>query len=156
MPLFLSREFLLVTQILCTGYMTGLIWFVQVVHYPLFRSVAELGPFSDYSNRHSQLTTLVVGPVMTLELALSVAFALSGFKWGSALLMLTLVIWGTTFFVSVPCHNQLALGFDLFAWEKLVSTNWIRTFAWSARSGLLGYLLFEFLVELNKQLTRIN
>src|SRR4028119_2428265 len=48
--------------------MVGVIWFVQVVHYPLF---SRVGPekFSLYSEAHSRLTTYVVGPPMLVEAA---------------------------------------------------------------------------------------
>ena len=58
----------LLLQAFATFAMTGLIWFVQVVHYPLFRAVAEPG-YAAYQDAHMRLTTLVVGPLMLLEAA---------------------------------------------------------------------------------------
>ena len=49
-----------------TLFMVGVIWFVQVVHYPLF-SRAGLEKVSLYSEAHSRLTTYVVGPPMLVE-----------------------------------------------------------------------------------------
>ena len=46
--------------------MTGLIWFVQVVHYPLMADV-DAQAFATYHREHSRLTTLVVGPLMLIE-----------------------------------------------------------------------------------------
>ena len=46
-----------------TLYMTGLIWFVQVVHYPLMARVGEDG-FAEYEKHHQRLTTWVVAPPM--------------------------------------------------------------------------------------------
>lgn len=126
--------------------MTGLIWFVQVVHYPLFSEVAKLGQFTEYSARHSSLTTWVVGPMMVLELALALMLSLDLNRPAVTLLMLTLLIWGTTLFLSVPCHAQLAQAFDETAWRKLVSTNWIRTIAWTTKSAIMLYLLLQGLI----------
>lgn len=134
-------KILLLLNLALTGYMTGLIWFVQIVHYPLFKEVAKLGPFAQYSRIHSALTTVVVGPVMVAELAVAVALTLSAAsKLNFILLGLVLGIWAVTFFLSVPNHTLLADGFDETAWLNLVQTNWLRTLAWTVRLGLLIYL----------------
>lgn len=51
--------------------MVGVIWFVQVVHYPLFVRVGPSG-FSTYSGAHSRLTGYVVGPPMLVEMATAI------------------------------------------------------------------------------------
>ena len=50
-------------QLVSTLAMVGLIWFVQVVHYPLFGKV-RVRSFHDYKQSHQQRTTLVVAPLM--------------------------------------------------------------------------------------------
>jgi hypothetical protein len=52
--------------------MTGLIWFVQVVHYPLFDEVGQ-AQFTSYEARHTNLTTIVVVVPMFIELISSAA-----------------------------------------------------------------------------------
>ena len=54
------------SQIASTLYMTGLIWFVQIVHYPLLGAVGG-SEFSAYEQRHMSLTTWVVAPTMLVE-----------------------------------------------------------------------------------------
>lgn len=58
-----------------TLYMAGVIWFAQVVHYPPFDKVGAAG-FAAYSETHSRLTTLVVGPPMLVEAATTIALRL--------------------------------------------------------------------------------
>ena len=53
-------ELVLLAHVGATLFMVGLIWFVQVVHYPLFGSVGREG-FAGYSQAHSRLTGFVVG-----------------------------------------------------------------------------------------------
>jgi hypothetical protein len=123
-----------------TWYMTGLIWFVHVVHYPLFAAVGR-GQFSAYEQRHTSLTTWVVAPPMLLEAATAVlVFWLRppGVpEWQLWVgIILVAVIWLSTFLLQVPCHETLSQGFDETIHQRLVSTNWIRTTAWSLR-GLL-------------------
>lgn len=128
-------------QLVATLFLTGLIWFVQIVHYPLFAAVGE-ERFVAYADRHRVLTTWVVGPAMLAE-ALS-AVALVRLTAGTAQawpawtgLGLVLVIWLTTAVCSVPAHGELARGFSAAAHRRLVRSNWIRTFAWTCRSVLV-------------------
>lgn len=128
-------------QLASTLAMTGLIWFVQVVHYPLFRRVGAAG-FARYAADHSQLTTLVVGPLMLAEAATALALALDPPRlvpaaWAWAGVALVLVVWLATAFLSVPQHGVLALGFETTAHQSLVATNWVRTIGWSLRAVLV-------------------
>lgn len=134
-----------------TLYMTGVIWTVQLVHYPLFDGVGEPG-FARYEMRHTRLMTAVVMPAMLIEL--STAIALVGLCWRSSFpaapidawmcwtgLILVMLIWGVTFCLSVPQHATLARGFDPHAHRLLVATNWIRTAGWTLRGGLVIWML---------------
>ena len=60
-----------------TLYMVGLIWFVQIVHYPLFSEVMR-PDFGVYEALHSRLTTLIVMPPMLIEIG--TAFLLLFFR----------------------------------------------------------------------------
>lgn len=119
-----------------TLFMTGLAWFVQVVHYPLFRLAGEAG-FPAYAEAHSRRTTWVVGPPMLLEavtaglLLLVEAGAVT--VAGATLLVL---VWLSTALLQVPCHTRLGGGFDTLVHSRLVRTNWLRTVLWSARAAI--------------------
>jgi len=125
--------------------MFGLIWFVQVVHYPLFGNVGTSG-YTTYQAEHQRRTTFVVLPLMLVEIVTSVVIAWKVVTAGDsrpldvavALVGVTLVgiIWATTFLVSVPRHNVLARGYDARAHATLVATNWIRTASWTLRCGV--------------------
>ncbi|WP_339745916.1 hypothetical protein [uncultured Rubinisphaera sp.] len=123
-----------------TLYMTGLIWFVQIVHYPLLAATG-LAEFSAYEKRHMSLTTWVVMPPMLVEIATAVLLfwfrpddVASWQVWCGVILLA--IIWLSTAFLQVPCHEKLANGFDAEVQQRLVATNWIRTIAWTLR-GLL-------------------
>jgi hypothetical protein len=121
-----------------TLFMTGLIWFVQVVHYPLLGVVGQDG-FVRCQAFHLDRTTYVVGPPMLAELLSGLLlYWLTG---RDRLLLLSLlllgIIWLSTAFLQVPRHNVLAQGFDSGAHEFLVRSNWIRTVAWSLRAMLV-------------------
>jgi hypothetical protein len=123
-----------------TWFMVGLIWFVQIVHYPLFARTGT-AEFPVYEQTHSAWTTWVVGPPMLVEgitALLLLWFRPAGISTLAIVIGLGLlgVLWLSTAFLQVPCHELLARGFDPVVHQRLVSTNWIRTLAWSLR-GLL-------------------
>jgi hypothetical protein len=140
-----SMALLLLTQAAATWTMVGLIWFVQIVHYPLFRQVG-VQPFPDYEIAHSHLTTWVVGPPMLIE-GVSAFFLLlyrpaaisATHAWLGVVLLL--LIWFSTAFLQVPQHTLLAQGFDPGAHRFLVLSNWLRTVAWTMRGALVLWML---------------
>ena len=139
---------LLFVHAFATLFMVGLIWFVQVVHYPLFAGVGEPG-FPAYEQQHSRLTTYVVAPIMLAELAAAVLLVLwrpsgvaPGWLWAG--LGLLGIVWLSTFLFQVPQHNILMQGFDAQAHQRLVTSNWLRTICWSARGVIALRLLAQW------------
>ena len=125
--------------------MTGLIWFVQVVHYPLFAHV-DAAAFCNYAAQHVRRTGLVVAPLMMFECSTaawlviwppSAATATTSYA-GFALL---LVAWISTALLQVPCHRRLESGKDLATIQRLIASNWIRTVAWTGRGAIALLLL---------------
>lgn len=55
-----------IVHLAATLSMVGLIWFVQIVHYPLFAYVGA-EKFIAYEAAHARLTTWVVAPPMLTE-----------------------------------------------------------------------------------------
>ncbi len=128
-----------------TWFMIGLIWFVQVVHYPLLSRVESSG-YKTYQHAHQRRTTLVVAPVMLAELICAIIIAISRIEHISPMLSwsglaLVVLIWMSTAFLQVPCHNQLGAGFDERVHRRLVRTNWLRTIAWSVRGCIVIAML---------------
>jgi hypothetical protein len=130
-----------------TCFMAGLIWFVQIVHYPLFSRVGQDG-YANYQASHVGRTTWVVGPPMLVEAATAVYLAAKlgqgpgGWGWWLGLALLA-VIWISTACLQVPAHDLLARGFDAKAHRTLVASNWLRTAGWSARALLVAWLVLK-------------
>jgi uncharacterized membrane protein len=127
-------------HVFATLFMVGLIWFVQIVHYPLFADVGA-DRFRAYEESHQRLTTWVVGPAMLVELSTAVLLLKYGQPNSTSLawtgLALVGVIWISTATLSVPAHNSLTVEYTTAAYNNLVSTNWIRTIAWTTRGFLV-------------------
>jgi len=117
------------------AFMAGVLWIIQVVHYPLLGEVAE-DSITKIATKHQALITWLVGPIMVIEAASSILLLLS---WPTEAILSSLVGFGlllvaivVTAFQAVPLHSKIAAGrADLI--PKLVRINWTRTVAWSLR-----------------------
>ncbi len=140
-----SELVVLIVHLLATAAMTGLIWFVQVVHYPLFDAVGTSG-FANYAQAHQRRTSFVVGPFMAAEGVTALWMAIvppTGVpRWLAVLgLAVLAVVLGSTVLLQVPQHAALANGHDESRTTRLVRTNWIRTIGWSVRSIIAAVML---------------
>lgn len=129
-----------VAHLVATLFMVGLIWFVQVVHYPLMAAVGH-ERFVAYEQRHRNLTAAVVGLPMAVEGVCTVWLFLSPPQGMGRLVpfiagLLLAVVLASTVWLQVPMHDRLSRGFDEQSARRLVTTNWIRTVGWSARGAL--------------------
>lgn len=141
-PLFLL-------DLAATLYLWGVIWTIQIVHYPLFARVGA-AQWADYHNAHTRLMTIVVLPAMVTELGTSGLLALARPAWLSPSLLWTgfacaVLTWAVTFFVSVPLHDTLSRSFDPAAISRLVATNWLRTAFWTAHALILLWQIARLL-----------
>ena len=135
---------LLLLHAAATLYLVGLIWFVQLVHYPLMAKVGCDG-YAAYQRLHEWKTTWAVAPAMLIELGCAVYLALRTpesiapmLAWVG--LALVVLLWLSTALLQVPCHKTLGKGFDEPAHRKPVATNWLRTAMWSAR-GVIALVM---------------
>lgn len=138
-----ADDALLLAHAASTWFMTGLIWFVHVVHYPLFADVGG-DAFTAYERRHVERTTWVVGPGMAVEAITTGLLVLqrpSAVTYAGAALLA--VVWLTTWGLAVPRHAELERGFDATSHRRLVSSNVWRTLAWTARGVLAAWLLVD-------------
>jgi hypothetical protein len=140
---------ILLAQVISTWFLVGLIWTIQIVHYPLFAAVG-VDRFVAYEASHTRLITWVVGPVMLVEAATAGLFVAmrpasipAWIPWTG--LGLVILIWISTAILQVPDHAKLANGFDAAAHAHLVGTNWLRTIAWTARGVILAVAIWPAL-----------
>ncbi len=141
----MTAQAVFLLHLLATLAMLGVIWIVQLVHYPLFAGVGAEG-YPAYQAGHEARITWIVGPLMVLELGTAVALVagprLEGVPAWMPLVGLVLVgvIWASTAFVQVPLHRALSGGFDAEMHGRLVFSNWLRTAAWTLRAGLVLWM----------------
>jgi hypothetical protein len=138
---------LLQLNVALAAYLTGAVWTVQLVQYPGFGLVPKAA-WVAFHQAHTRRMGWVIGGPMVAELGLALGLAWVGratLPGGAGWWALALVAaaWAVTFLIAVPFHRRLALGFDYIAIDGLTRTNWLRTFAWTARTLLLGWLLLR-------------
>ncbi len=137
-------KLIFVLQVGSTLAMFGVIWFVQLVHYPLFGRVGT-ERFAAYQAEQERRTAWVTTPLMPLE-GLTAILLLWWRPEGVSLalvwigLILLAVIWLSTAFFQVPQHRRLEEGFAARAHRLLVASNWVRTAGWSARAALVLWM----------------
>ena len=125
---------------LSTSIMVGIIWVIQLLHYPTFHFIRE-SDYEEFQHFHMQRISFIVVPVMIIEL-------LSGFMlvyyFRSNLLIfcliILLVIWLITFVFFTKLHQSLLGGYNKIFVDKLVQINWSRTILWSLRLIILIYI----------------
>lgn len=150
-PLLPSPKTVLLVHLVATAFMTGLIWYVQVVHYPLMAGWPH-DDFGRWEASHRERTAAVVIPGMLLEGATAAWLGIRPprrvppwlFAAGAAALV---CIWASTFFLQVPAHGMLTLGWDADVHARLVATNWIRTALWSMRLVLIAIAVHSLLED---------
>jgi len=138
----MTQEILLL-HVAITWALVGLIWTIQMVHYPLFEQVGE-DHFTTYHARHMWLITWLAGPLILAEAGTAALLLFLGER--SPLFCLSLLplpaIWAATIIHQVPLHDKLSNGFHLQTIHRLISTNWRRTLGWTLRAICLVAVLW--------------
>lgn len=136
---------LLFVHAFASVFMTGLIWVIQLVHYPLMARVGVDG-YAAYQREHMRRITWIVGPMMLLEGAAAVLLLVDSAavpRWmtgaGAALLV---VIWASTTMIQGPTHMRLLARYDERLMALLVTSNWVRTIAWTARGVIAMAMVY--------------
>ena len=133
-------EILSNVHFLSTSIMVGIIWVIQLLHYPAFHFIKE-SDYVEFQHFHMQRISFIVVPVMILELFS--AFMLVYYLRSNLLticLIILLFIWLITFVFFTKLHQSLLDGYNKTIVDKLVKINWSRTILWSLRLIILIYI----------------
>ena len=133
-------EILSNVHFLSTSIMVGIIWVIQLLHYPTFHFIKE-SDYEEFQHFHMQRISFIVVPVMALELFS--AFMLVYYIQSNLLILCLIIlifIWLITFAFFTKLHQSLLDGYDKTIVDKLVRINWSRTILWSIRLIILIYI----------------
>ena len=135
---------MLILHLIATSVMVGVIWVIQLVHYPSFHFV-ELKQYTTFQRFHMARISYVVIPAMLTELFTLILVVISMDQidilvLASAILLIFIWLMTAVFFSGV--HQKLTLGYDQTTVDKLVKLNWGRTLLWTLRLLLISiYML---------------
>lgn len=128
-------------HLVVTSAMAGVIWMVQIVHYPSFFYV-DVNKYKPFQNFHMSGIGFIVGPLMGVELItgamLLIIYKFSNIYFFSSMLLLV-GIWLTTAVVFTRIHNKLLNGYNEKLIHDLIRFNWSRTIMWTTRLVLLSF-----------------
>jgi len=124
--------------------MVGLIWVMQIVHYPLFAQVgdATYGSFQSGHMRRISQVLFVPWGIEALTTVALVALAPTARLRVAAIVGLALFAAVTivTGLLAAPIHGRLVDGFDDAEHVRLLAVNWARTLLWTAR-GVIALVI---------------
>ena len=135
---------MLIIHLISTSVMVGVIWIIQLVHYPSFHFI-ELKQYTTFQRFHMSRISYVVIPAMLTELFTIILIVISmdqidTLVLASAILLIFIWLMTAVFFSGV--HQRLTLGYDQIVVDKLVKLNWGRTLLWTLRLLLISiYIL---------------
>ena len=144
-------SFIFLFNLVLSFIAVGLIWTIQLVHYPSMRYISK-NKFPEYHNFHSIRISILAMPLMLAELVTSIMLWYQNLNNAiQAIFLINLIIvvliWFSTFLIQVPLHNALSKEKNTEKISKLIYTNWIRTILWTSRS-ILMILFLAFAMEL--------
>ena len=127
-------------HLIFTSLMVGVIWVIQLVHYPSFHYVKK-DNYPLFQRFHMQRISIIVMPLMIIEL-LSGSYLVYdrlylNIYFLSSILIL-LVIWLLTAVIFSGLHQKLEQGYDESLVNKMILYNWIRTSLWTLRLLLIN------------------
>jgi hypothetical protein len=136
----------LAAQAIASGIMCGVIWFVQLVHYPLFDRVPAADTSAHALENQRRTGWVVIPPMLVEGLAAAIVAVRppAGIGPVPAIvgLALVLAVWLSTAAMQMPLHAKLARdGHAPATVAALVRTNWLRTILWTARACLAVWML---------------
>ncbi|WP_354697718.1 hypothetical protein DSM112329_03357 [Paraconexibacter sp. AEG42_29] len=134
---------LLVANLTVAAALAGLIWTIQVVHYPLFAGVGVEG-WTAYEAEHQRRITRVVLPLMLANVGLAVAVLVDHHD---ALGSVNAAIAGGQFAATgayyAPIHGRLAAEHSAERIRALVRANWLRTAGWTVQVAVAAALVLR-------------
>jgi len=141
----MNQPFVFFFHLIFSAIMVGVIWVIQLVHYPSFHFI-DKDIYDSFQKFHMNKISIIVIPVMILELATGFLLLIGNSK--NILIIISfgilILIWGITGLFFSDAHGKLISGYNELIVNKLVSMNWIRTVLWTFKMILLLYLSYAY------------
>jgi hypothetical protein len=130
-----------IANVVLAAALAGLIWTVQLVHYPLFALVGATD-WQRYGAEHRRRITWLAAPLMIANVGVALVLAVED---GSGLSLinagLAIGAFVVTALVFAPLHGRLEHAASERAVTVLVRANWLRTVAWTLQVACAAVLV---------------
>ena len=130
--------------LLCIG-VTAILWFMQIVHYPLLPYV-DAGKWTQFSEKRRMFTTMVIYPLMAFEALTGIALILIatqsktyGLLATSIVLLIALLIYTLAYLN--PQFKKINSPDDVANQQRFLKLHWVRTIGWTIRVMLFVLIL---------------
>ncbi|MCH9611657.1 MAG: hypothetical protein S4CHLAM102_01270 [Chlamydiia bacterium] len=147
--MYFVNETILLVHAFATWMMIGIVWFVQVVYYPLYKRLSVT--FSDMEKRDLKNMGYLVAPIFFFEAISAVILVwivqndvyhiLAGIN-----LLLLVFVWIISWIIQFKHHKTQDLLFIHRMHHILLSSNWLRTLVWSIR----GFVVLMMIAWVNR------
>ena len=137
-----------ILHLVSTSIMVGVIWIIQLVHYPTFLFI-DKQKYMKFQEFHMSRVSYIVMPTMIAELfsGIYILFYNNVLMVNTFFLLASFYLflnWVITALVFVKIHNGLLIKYEKNIILLLVKLNWLRTILWSLRLVFLTIIIFLF------------
>ena len=139
----------LIAHLIFSSIMTGVIWVIQIVHYPSFHFI-EKELYTAFQKFHMNKISIIVIPVMLAELITGIMLLFDKSSKSFFLitsLIILILIWAITGVFFSKVHSKLIFGYQELVVNQLVVMNWIRTLLWTLRLFFLLCFVYLLLIK---------
>jgi hypothetical protein len=139
----------LLINLLSTVLIAGIMWFVQLVHYPLFNAIPARN-LINYGYYHTRKISGIIKPLFIVDFTtLLLLLILLGSNLSTNLMMVNIVIFIITVILTqivfIPIHQKLSKSPNSQTISQLIRLNWIRTLIWSLKVVFMLIIIYETL-----------
>jgi len=137
----MSRQILLLLNLFATIWVTAVMWFVQIAHYPSFKFISTES-FGEFIRAHMNISIVVLSIPIIVELITTLllikkpTIGTKPLLFKACLILLGIGLLSTVA-IQTPNLSILKRGYHEVAHTTLVWSNWIRTIVWSAKGTVL-------------------
>ena len=128
-----------------SSFMLGVILVTQFVNYPLLL-IFDKNNIQKFHKHYVNKISIIVVPGMIIELILAILLIYNSISLSIVNLFFLFIIYLSTFFIQVPIHETIKLESNRLIINNLVSTNWIRTFAWFLKCVISFNIIIKELI----------
>jgi len=135
----------LVGNLCASVFMTGIIFFIQIVQYPLLHNISTFD-FSCYFKKSNYRISWIVYSALVIEIGFAIGLSFLPVRAVMQVpILITYMLLAAatlnTFLIQAPMTQRLQLAFDRELLSKVMFFNGVRLVTWTLRTILLCWII---------------